>query len=75
MNKKYQPKYDHDHAKLVFDDYGRRSRDPGAKEQRKNYILLCAQYNELLNHHGKRTSEIARSLDNLQDKINGKSTN
>jgi hypothetical protein len=71
MKKKYQPKYDHDHLKIIFDDYGKRSRSPGAKERRKSYVNLLMHYNDLFKHT-KRTSEVVRSLDNLQDKINGK---
>ena len=73
MNK-YQPKYDHTHLKLVFDDYGQRSRTPGAKERRKTYVNLLTHYNDLFKN-GKRNSEVMRSLDNLQDKINGQNTN
>jgi hypothetical protein len=74
MTKKYQPKYEHDAHKIAFTDFGKRGSTPEKKAERKAYAELVSKYN--LNYDlflcGKKTREVLKSLDNLQEQINGK---
>ncbi len=73
MTKKYQPKYEHDAHKIAFTEFGKRGSTPEKKAERKAYAELVSKYN--LNYdlflNGKRSSEVLKSLDNLQEQING----
>ena len=70
MTKKYQPKYEHDYYKLDVTEIIKKP----TKEQLEQSEIV-QKYNgfyKMLLETGKRSSEILKSLDNLQDKINGK---
>ena len=72
MTKKYQPKYEHDYYKLDVKDI---IKTPTKKQLEQSEIVQTynGYYKKLLS--GDRSSEVLKSLDNLQEKINGETIN
>jgi|TARA_Y100000114_G_scaffold150781_1_gene166653 hypothetical protein len=66
MNK-YQPKYEHDFAKLDPEQLFKRPTD-NQKKQFALYRKYNAYYLKLMS--GDRSSEVLKMLDTIQDKIN-----
>ena len=72
MTKKYQPMYEHDGHKI---DALEITKKPTEKQIERHKIVeeYNSYYEKLLS--GDRSSELLKSLDNLQDKINGETIN
>ena len=68
---KYQPKYEHDYYKLDILELIKKP-----TEEQKNKSAVVRTYNKYYEKllSGDRSSEVLRTLDNLQDNINGDQT-
>jgi len=67
----YQPKYEHDYYKLDILELIKKP-----TEEQKNKSAVVRTYNKYYEKllSGDRSSEVLRTLDNLQDNINGDQT-
>ena len=74
-----QTKYEHENYKIAFTEWSKSwiKKNPKKFAEKKQYADWVSTYNDNLDLFlsGKRTSEVLRSLDNLQDKINGQNIN
>tara|TARA_R110001606_G_scaffold382123_1_gene543688 strand:- start:26 stop:265 length:240 start_codon:yes stop_codon:yes gene_type:complete len=78
MTNKYQTKYEHNNHKIAITDWSKSwiKKNPEKFAKNKQYADWVKKYNDNFDLFlsGKRSSEVLSSLDNLQDKINGKNT-